>query len=81
MYMGIESQGGPRQGLIYSLYFIFLTMFGNYTLVNMAKMTQNDEKMTKKWRKIDIKMTENYEKNDLKLTKNLCKIFTSDVTM
>jgi hypothetical protein len=48
MYMGIESQGGPRQGLIYSLYFIFLTMFGNYTLVNMAKMTQNDEKMTKK---------------------------------
>ena len=33
MYMGIESQGGPRQGLIYSLYFIFLTMFGNYTLV------------------------------------------------
>ena len=34
MYMGIESQGGPRQGLIYSLYFIFLTMFGNYTLVS-----------------------------------------------
>jgi len=33
--MGIESQGGPRAGLIYSLYFIFLTMFGNYTLLNV----------------------------------------------
>ena len=35
MYMGIESQGGSRTGLIYSLYFIFLTMFGNYTLLNV----------------------------------------------
>jgi hypothetical protein len=35
MYQGIESQGGSRGGLIYSLYFIFLTMFGNYTLLNV----------------------------------------------
>ena len=35
MYQGIESQGGARSGLIYSLYFIFLTMFGNYTLLNV----------------------------------------------
>lgn len=35
MYHGIESQGGERAGLIYSLYFIFLTMFGNYTLLNV----------------------------------------------
>jgi voltage-dependent calcium channel P/Q type alpha-1A len=35
MYHGIESQGGERSGLIYSLYFIFLTMFGNYTLLNV----------------------------------------------
>jgi voltage-dependent calcium channel P/Q type alpha-1A len=49
MYMGIESQGGPRQGLIYSLYFIFLTMFGNYTLVNMTKIVcKIDKKMTQK---------------------------------
>ena len=32
---GIESQGGARSGLIYSLYFIFLTLFGNYTLLNV----------------------------------------------
>jgi voltage-dependent calcium channel P/Q type alpha-1A len=35
MYYGIESQGGEKGGLIYSLYFIFLTMFGNYTLLNV----------------------------------------------
>ena len=35
MYHGIESQGGASAGLIYSLYFIFLTMFGNYTLLNV----------------------------------------------
>jgi hypothetical protein len=29
------SQGGNKSGLIYSLYFIFLTMFGNYTLLNV----------------------------------------------
>ena len=28
-------QGGSQAGLIYSLYFIFLTMFGNYTLLNV----------------------------------------------
>ncbi len=35
MYYGIKSKGGARDGLIYSLYFIFLTMFGNYTLLNV----------------------------------------------
>ena len=35
MYHGIESQGGHRSGNIYSLYFIILTLFGNYTLLNV----------------------------------------------
>ena len=35
MYHGIESQGGSGAGFIYSLYFIFLTLFGNYTLLNV----------------------------------------------
>ena len=35
MYHGIESQGGSGTGFIYSLYFIFLTLFGNYTLLNV----------------------------------------------
>ena len=35
MYQGIESQGGHRSGNIYSLYFIVLTLFGNYTLLNV----------------------------------------------
>ncbi len=35
MYQGIESQGGHRSGMIYALYFIILTLFGNYTLLNV----------------------------------------------
>ena len=35
MYLGIESQGGAGAGFIYSGYFIFLTLFGNYTLLNV----------------------------------------------
>ncbi|XP_046452680.1 voltage-dependent calcium channel type A subunit alpha-1-like isoform X10 [Daphnia pulex] len=35
MYQGIESQGGSRRGMIYSLYFIILVLFGNYTLLNV----------------------------------------------
>ncbi|KAJ6638739.1 Voltage-dependent calcium channel type A subunit alpha-1, partial [Pseudolycoriella hygida] len=35
MYHGIQSQGGYESGMMYSLYFIVLTMFGNYTLLNV----------------------------------------------
>nr|XP_032624035.1 voltage-dependent P/Q-type calcium channel subunit alpha-1A isoform X13 [Chelonoidis abingdonii] len=35
MYDGIKSQGGVRQGMVYSVYFIVLTLFGNYTLLNV----------------------------------------------
>ncbi|XP_048260614.1 voltage-dependent calcium channel type A subunit alpha-1 isoform X6 [Bombus terrestris] len=35
MYQGIESQGGHKRGMIYSLYFIVLVLFGNYTLLNV----------------------------------------------
>uniref|UniRef100_A0A8C0FU85 Voltage-dependent N-type calcium channel subunit alpha n=1 Tax=Bubo bubo TaxID=30461 RepID=A0A8C0FU85_BUBBB len=35
MYHGIESQGGVRSGMFSSIYFIVLTLFGNYTLLNV----------------------------------------------
>ncbi|XP_026668099.1 voltage-dependent calcium channel type A subunit alpha-1 isoform X6 [Ceratina calcarata] len=35
MYQGIESQGGTKRGMVYSLYFIVLVLFGNYTLLNV----------------------------------------------
>ncbi|XP_023224867.1 voltage-dependent calcium channel type A subunit alpha-1-like [Centruroides sculpturatus] len=35
MYKGIESQGGIKTGMWYSIYFIILTLFGNYTLLNV----------------------------------------------
>ncbi|KAF8796034.1 Voltage-dependent calcium channel type A like protein [Argiope bruennichi] len=36
MYKGIESQGGIEGGgMVYSLYFIVLVLFGNYTLLNV----------------------------------------------
>lgn len=33
MYKAIESQGGIENGMIYSIYFIVLVLFGNYTLL------------------------------------------------
>ncbi|XP_067640102.1 voltage-dependent calcium channel type A subunit alpha-1 isoform X22 [Eurosta solidaginis] len=35
MYQGIKSQGGAKKGMIYSVYFIVLVLFGNYTLLNV----------------------------------------------
>lgn len=35
MYDGIQSQGGIQRGMIYSLYFVILVLFGNYTLLNV----------------------------------------------
>lgn len=36
MYLGIEALGGHNNGgMIYSLYFIVLMLFGNYTLLNV----------------------------------------------
>ncbi|XP_035271203.1 voltage-dependent R-type calcium channel subunit alpha-1E isoform X2 [Anguilla anguilla] len=35
MYNGIRSQGGVKSGMWSSIYFIVLTLFGNYTLLNV----------------------------------------------
>nr|XP_055055266.1 probable voltage-dependent N-type calcium channel subunit alpha-1B isoform X3 [Misgurnus anguillicaudatus] len=35
MYHGIKSQGGVHTGMFCSVYFIILTLFGNYTLLNV----------------------------------------------
>ncbi|XP_075762182.1 voltage-dependent N-type calcium channel subunit alpha-1B isoform X5 [Pelodiscus sinensis] len=35
MYHGIVSQGGVHSGMFSSIYFIILTLFGNYTLLNV----------------------------------------------
>ncbi|CAK6977876.1 calcium channel%2C voltage-dependent, N type, alpha 1B subunit, a [Scomber scombrus] len=35
MYHGIESHGGVHGGMFSSIYFIVLTLFGNYTLLNV----------------------------------------------
>ncbi|XP_014851071.1 PREDICTED: voltage-dependent P/Q-type calcium channel subunit alpha-1A isoform X18 [Poecilia mexicana] len=36
MYDGIESQGGVKnKGMVFSIFFIVLTLFGNYTLLNV----------------------------------------------
>ncbi|XP_064171819.1 voltage-dependent P/Q-type calcium channel subunit alpha-1A-like isoform X9 [Anguilla rostrata] len=35
MYDGIESQGGVNKGMVFSIFFIVLTLFGNYTLLNV----------------------------------------------
>ncbi|KAJ8383739.1 hypothetical protein AAFF_G00215810 [Aldrovandia affinis] len=35
MYDGIKSQGGVNKGMVFSIFFIVLTLFGNYTLLNV----------------------------------------------
>ncbi|XP_033643023.1 voltage-dependent P/Q-type calcium channel subunit alpha-1A-like isoform X11 [Asterias rubens] len=35
MYYGIKSQGGVQKGMLSSLYFVVLVLFGNYTLLNV----------------------------------------------
>ncbi|MEQ2246555.1 Voltage-dependent P/Q-type calcium channel subunit alpha-1A, partial [Ilyodon furcidens] len=35
MYDGIQSQGGVNKGMAFSVFFIVLTLFGNYTLLNV----------------------------------------------
>uniref|UniRef100_A0A6Q2ZKU4 Voltage-dependent P/Q-type calcium channel subunit alpha-1A n=1 Tax=Esox lucius TaxID=8010 RepID=A0A6Q2ZKU4_ESOLU len=35
MYDGIKSQGGVDKGMVSSIFFIVLTLFGNYTLLNV----------------------------------------------
>ncbi|XP_067662127.1 voltage-dependent calcium channel type A subunit alpha-1-like isoform X5 [Haliotis asinina] len=35
MYNGIRAHGGTESGMIFSLYFIILVLFGNYTLLNV----------------------------------------------
>ncbi|XP_035510971.1 voltage-dependent P/Q-type calcium channel subunit alpha-1A [Morone saxatilis] len=35
MYDGIKSQGGVNKGMAFSIFFIVLTLFGNYTLLNV----------------------------------------------
>jgi len=35
MYNGIRSQGGVSSGMWSAIYFIVLTLFGNYTLLNV----------------------------------------------
>ncbi|XP_073667910.1 calcium channel, voltage-dependent, P/Q type, alpha 1A subunit, b isoform X6 [Paramisgurnus dabryanus] len=35
MYDGIKSQGGVDTGMVFSVFFIVLTLFGNYTLLNV----------------------------------------------
>ncbi|XP_043108216.1 calcium channel, voltage-dependent, P/Q type, alpha 1A subunit, b isoform X4 [Puntigrus tetrazona] len=35
MYDGIKSQGGVDKGMVFSIFFIVLTLFGNYTLLNV----------------------------------------------
>ncbi|KAJ8968302.1 hypothetical protein NQ317_013709 [Molorchus minor] len=60
MYNGINALGGPHDnGMIYSLYFIILMLFGNYTLLN--ELTAAEEEQAE----------ENKEKQALELEKEM----------
>lgn len=73
MYLGIRSQGGLNGGMVYSLYFIILTLFGNYTLLNVflaiavdnlanaQEMTAAEEEKEEEERVLHIKILEKRE--------------------
>ena len=72
MYAGIVSQGGISDGMIYSLYFIILTLFGNYTLLNVflaiaVDNLANAQELTAAENKVNISFLNknaNYEKQN-----------------
>uniref|UniRef100_A0A8C1WM82 Voltage-dependent P/Q-type calcium channel subunit alpha-1A n=1 Tax=Cyprinus carpio TaxID=7962 RepID=A0A8C1WM82_CYPCA len=43
MYDGIESQGGVRKGMVFSVFFIVLTLFGNYCLSFTLLRTSDEQ--------------------------------------
>lgn len=43
MYHGIESQGGVRRGMLSSVYFIVLTLFGNCILSDTVRIDVDAE--------------------------------------
>uniref|UniRef100_A0A4W6G4K0 Voltage-dependent calcium channel type A subunit alpha-1 n=1 Tax=Lates calcarifer TaxID=8187 RepID=A0A4W6G4K0_LATCA len=60
MYNGIRSQGGVKSGMWSSIYFIVLTLFGNYTLLNVflaiaVDNLANAQELTKVIKKVNTK--------------------------
>ncbi|XP_021710368.1 voltage-dependent calcium channel type A subunit alpha-1 isoform X13 [Aedes aegypti] len=73
MYQGIESQGGHKKGMIYSLYFIILVLFGNYTLLNvfLAIAVDNLANAQELTAAEEEQMEENKEKQQMELDKEM----------
>ncbi|XP_035783194.1 voltage-dependent calcium channel type A subunit alpha-1-like isoform X18 [Anopheles albimanus] len=73
MYQGIESQGGHKRGMIYSLYFIILVLFGNYTLLNvfLAIAVDNLANAQELTAAEEEQLEENKEKQQMELDKEM----------
>ncbi|XP_050067946.1 voltage-dependent calcium channel type A subunit alpha-1-like isoform X13 [Anopheles maculipalpis] len=73
MYQGIESQGGHKKGMIYSLYFIILVLFGNYTLLNvfLAIAVDNLANAQELTAAEEEQLEENKEKQQMELDKEM----------
>lgn len=73
MYYGINALGGHNGGMIYSLYFIILMLFGNYTLLNvfLAIAVDNLANAQELTAAEEEQAEENKEKQELELQKEM----------
>uniref|UniRef100_A0A3P9KDD1 Voltage-dependent P/Q-type calcium channel subunit alpha-1A n=1 Tax=Oryzias latipes TaxID=8090 RepID=A0A3P9KDD1_ORYLA len=81
MYDGIESQGGVNdKGMVFSIFFIVLTLFGNYTLLNVflaiaVDNLANAQELTK----VFIRTFKEQQKNNNKANKSVWEQRTSEI--
>lgn len=73
MYYGIRATGGYDKAMIYSLYFIVLMLFGNYTLLNvfLAIAVDNLANAQELTAAEEEQAEENKEKQQLELEKEM----------
>uniref|UniRef100_A0A8C7HYM3 Voltage-dependent N-type calcium channel subunit alpha n=1 Tax=Oncorhynchus kisutch TaxID=8019 RepID=A0A8C7HYM3_ONCKI len=86
MYHGIESQGGVRWGMFSSIYFIVLTLFGNYTLLNVflaiaVDNLANAQELTKDEEEQEVAITKKMALQKVKEVKEVSPISAANISI
>uniref|UniRef100_A0A4W5QV16 Voltage-dependent N-type calcium channel subunit alpha n=1 Tax=Hucho hucho TaxID=62062 RepID=A0A4W5QV16_9TELE len=86
MYHGIESQGGVRWGMFSSIYFIVLTLFGNYTLLNVflaiaVDNLANAQELTKDEEEQEVAITKKMALQKVKEVKEVSPMSAANISI
>ncbi|XP_045081656.1 voltage-dependent N-type calcium channel subunit alpha-1B-like [Coregonus clupeaformis] len=86
MYHGIESQGGVRRGMFSSIYFIVLTLFGNYTLLNVflaiaVDNLANAQELTKDEEEQEVAITKKMALQKVKEVKEVSPMSAANISI